>query len=62
MASSPHISLPTIPSSIEPELKDYLTALTKVITSKQIDDYSENKEMIKSGSNNNGKYIKYRNR
>ena len=41
MASSPQISLPAIPKDIDPALRDYLTALAKVITSKQIDDYSK---------------------
>ncbi len=47
MASSPQISLPQIPSDLDPKLKEYLTALTKVITIKQIDDYSTVEELKK---------------
>jgi len=40
MSSTFSIPLPPIPRDISPELRDYLSALTKVLKDKQIDDYS----------------------
>jgi len=40
MSSSPYISLPQIPQSLDKETKEYLTALTKILTDKQKDDFS----------------------
>lgn len=40
MPKIPVISLPPIPQGLEPEIKQYLDALTKVLHTKNIDDYS----------------------
>ena len=39
---NPNISLPQLPSNLDPALRDYLFAWQKLITSKQLDDYSAN--------------------
>jgi len=36
----PTISLPRIPKSADPELRDFLTAILKVLSDKQLNDYS----------------------
>lgn len=47
MSSSPQIHLPQIPQNLDHNLKDYLSALSKVIIQKQIDDYSTIEELKK---------------
>lgn len=47
MPSSPNISLPQIPADFDPKITEYLTALTKALITKQIDDYSTIEELKK---------------
>jgi len=47
MASSPNISLPQIPKDLDPAMRDYLTSLAKILTSKQLDDYTTTENLKK---------------
>jgi hypothetical protein len=47
MASNPNISLPQIPKEFDPILRDYLTSLAKILTSKQLDDYTTTENLKK---------------
>lgn len=42
---NPNISLPQLPTNLDPALRDYLFAWQKLITQKQLDDYSANKSV-----------------
>jgi hypothetical protein len=49
MADTPSLNLPPLPKNIDKETQDYLTALTKVLSDKQANDYRDS-ENIKEES------------
>lgn len=68
---NPNISLPQLPANLDPALRDYLFAWQKLITQKQLDDYTQSKKeevalisngigINDSGINSNGIYIKFK--
>ena len=47
MSKSPILTLPQIPQNLEPELRDYLSNLTKIMMNNREQDFSDN-EVVKS--------------
>ena len=45
---TPDIQIPQLPDSLDPQLRDFLNAIQKILSQKQTDDYSANQELLDS--------------